>query len=300
MVCIVLGGSYIHPHPVGMICGVSHAVRRRTAVTCCRNFAAGSTEEELSRLLTQVASGALPAQSALEKIRPMLTGEKVVQLGNFAKFDKSRQARAGFPEVVYAEGKTEEQVRHILLEMMKHYDGSAPVVASRVSQTMWKCLKDIDGLKYHHLARLVIHGEKAGGKLGTVAILCAGTSDLPVAEEAALVLEACGVEVQRAYDVGVAGIHRLFSILPTIEKAQYVICVAGMDGALPSVVAGLVRCPVVAVPTSVGYGAAFSGLAPLLTMLNSCAPGLSVCNIDNGLGAAAVAMKTLGIHHVPA
>ncbi|CAM9167481.1 unnamed protein product [Chrysoparadoxa australica] len=161
------------------------------------------------------------------------------------------------------------------------------------------------GLVYHSEARVVEHsgiattstqepGALAKRKsLGKVAVLCAGTSDLPVAEEAAVFLKACDAEVVKIYDVGVAGIHRLFANLHELEGCHAAICVAGMDGAMPSVVAGLVQCPVIAVPTSVGYGAALAGVAPLLSMLNACAPGLAVVNIDNGFGAATMAVKIL-------
>ncbi|CAM9667392.1 unnamed protein product [Ascophyllum nodosum] len=189
--------------------------------------------------------------------------------------------------------------------------GSSPIVATRVSAEKWADISvELQGLRYHAEARVVAFGGppplaerpptpstsrgfQGSSSVGKVAVMSAGTSDLAVAEEAALLAELAGAEVVRLHDVGVAGIHRLLGVIPIVEQAGVAICVAGMDGAMPGVVAGLVKCPVVAVPTSVGYGAAMSGLAPLLTMLNACAPGVSVVNIDNGFGAAAFAVKLL-------
>ncbi|CAM9202879.1 unnamed protein product [Scytosiphon promiscuus] len=192
---------------------------------------------------------------------------------------------------------------------VKGKGGSSPIVATRVSPEKWSVLSQgLPGLlTYHADARIVSFGAPpavaaAGGEdgdgsvkhsIGKVAVLSAGTSDLAIAEEAAVLAELAGAEVTRFHDVGVAGIHRLLAAIPSVQECGVAICVAGMDGAMPGVVAGLVKCPVVAVPTSVGYGAAMSGLAPLLTMLNACAPGVSVVNIDNGFGAAAFAVKLL-------
>ncbi|KAG5190229.1 NCAIR mutase-related protein [Tribonema minus] len=259
--------------------------------------------------------------AAVEQLEPLLT---IAHIGDFAKIDHHRTIRTGFPEVVYGEGKTPEQIRHIMEVMIRHRkshssssssssggggggDGGssgsvdhAPAVASRICSAKWSHLQHIDGLQYYRDARLAVyHGSAppAAGSLGTVAVMCAGTSDVAIAEETAVLLELCGAAVERVYDVGVAGIHRLFAALPRVRAAHCAVCIAGMDGAMPSVVAGLVRCPVVAVPTSVGYGAAFGGVAPLLTMLNACAPGVAVVNIDNGFGAAAMAVKILRMRH---
>ena len=224
--------------------------------------------------------------------------------------DHTLRSRTGLPEVIFGEGKTVAQIRDIFLvmegERQRHPERNVGVaaMATRVSAEVYRELEpDVPGLVYYSDARIAAlpavkessWSPATSKKDATVAVLCAGTSDLPVAEEAAITLELSGAPVVRLYDVGVAGLHRLLQQLPVVEQASVVICVAGMDGALPSVVGGLARCPVIAVPTSVGYGAAFSGVAPLLTMLNSCSPGVSVVNIDNGFGAATCALKMLDL-----
>ncbi|KAF0700634.1 Aste57867_8812 [Aphanomyces stellatus] len=214
-------------------------------------------------------------------------------LENYAKLDGQRAARTGFPEVVYSEGKTTEHVTQILLAMRKTQD---MVLATRVSSNMASIVMEHPGLAdihYHSTARILsVHAAPPPGRQ-VVCVLAAGTSDLPVAEEAAVTLELAGVAVQRIYDVGVAGIHRLLRHRRAVEEGDVSIVVAGMDGALPGVVGGLTSKAIVAVPTSVGYGAAFGGLAPLLTMLNACSPGVGVVNIDNGFGAAVLAYRIL-------
>lgn len=211
----------------------------------------------------------------------------------FAKVDHHRLRRKGFPEVIYGEGKTPGQIARIAKSL---YTKSQQVLITRTDEKAYRAVrKVIKGAKYHSVARMIAASKKQKvdsrkSKVeNRIAVVTAGTSDLPVAEEAALTAEFLGETVERIYDVGVAGIHRLMKNLPKINKSKVIIVVAGMEGALPSVVGGLVDKPIIAVPTSVGYGSSFKGLAALLTMLNSCAPGVAVVNIDNGFGAAVMA-----------
>jgi NCAIR mutase (PurE)-related protein len=212
-------------------------------------------------------------------------------VGNFAKIDHHRQRRTGFPEVIFGQGKTPEQLEEIFKAMQQNH----PVVmATRILPEVYAQLVDrVRGLDYYPAARICAIARQIHPQPGSIALLCAGTADLPVAEEAAITAELMGFQVTRIWDVGVAGIHRLLSYQEEIDRADVLIVVAGMEGALPSVVAGLAHSPVIAVPTSVGYGANFGGLAPLLTMLNSCAAGIGVVNIDNGFGAAILAGQIL-------
>ncbi len=211
-------------------------------------------------------------------------GDGFTDLG-YARVDTDRRRRCGFAEVIFGLGKSPEQVAGIAAELLK----TEPVLlVSRATEEQWRA---VDALfpeaRWHALARCITVERPALPKLaGTVAIVCAGTSDLPVAEEAAVTLETFGNRVTRYADVGVAGIHRLLAVRDQIESANVIIVVAGMEGALPSAVAGMVSKPVIAVPTSVGYGASFGGVAALLGMLNSCGSGVTVVNIDNGFGAA--------------
>jgi NCAIR mutase (PurE)-related protein len=212
----------------------------------------------------------------------------------FALIDTARPARTGAAEAVYAAGKTPAQVAGALAELRRAHP-ERPAVATRCDAAAEAEIRGVFGD-----AALVEDGVAVVGAFpeptaGPLAVVCAGTSDLPVAREAELVARANGIAATLTADVGVAGLHRLIDRLPVLREAVCVVVVAGMDGALPSVVAGLVSAPVVAVPTSVGYGAAFGGLAPLLTMLNSCAPGVTVVNIDNGFGAAMAAARMLGV-----
>ena len=210
----------------------------------------------------------------------------------WARIDTDRLARTGAPETVYAAGKTPQQVTEALAELRRaHPDRVA--LATRCDEACEAAVREAFGDEAFCEAGVAAVGKFPEPEAGPVAVVCAGTSDLPVAREAELVARASGLDSRLVADVGVAGLHRLLDRLPVLREAACVIVVAGMDGALPSVVAGLVATPVVAVPTSVGYGAAFSGLAPLLTMLNSCAPGVSVVNIDNGFGAAMAAARML-------
>lgn len=236
--------------------------------------------ERLSDLLTQVRTGALSVEEALNRLR----GFPYEDLG-FARLDSHRSLRRGFPEVVFCPGKSPEQILRIVERIYNH---TGRVLITRVQPDVALQLQEIFPDAVHHVsARIVVVGEPApeSGR-GTVLVVSAGTADMAVAEEVAVTAETLGSPVERLYDVGVAGIHRLFGSREQLLAANVLVVVAGMEGALASVVAGLVDRPVIAVPTSVGYGASFGGVAPLLTMLNSCAPGVAVVNIDNGFGAA--------------
>jgi len=237
----------------------------------------------LEKLLEEVAEGRVAPTQALHRLRNL----PFEDLG-FARIDHHRVLRRGFPEVVFGEGKRPEQIATIVRHLAAA--GSTALV-TRVSTTLAEpVLEALDDLSpdYHELARVLVvrreAPEQAG--LGTILVVAAGTADLPVAEEAAVCAEELGNPVERLFDVGVAGIHRLLDSRDRLLEARVLIVVAGMEGALPSVVGGLVGRPVIAVPTSVGYGAAFGGLAALLGMLTSCAAGVTVVNIDNGFGAA--------------
>ncbi|AVX21890.1 MAG: nickel pincer cofactor biosynthesis protein LarB [Bacillota bacterium] len=238
---------------------------------------------KLLNLFEQIRDGSISPEAALDQLRDLPFRD----LG-FAKLDFHRQLRQGFPEVIFGQNKTAKQLIRIFSHLKEHH---GTVIATRVSRPKAeKVLSALPELTYHPQARCLTYGQpQRPRKLGTIGILAAGTADLPVAEEAALCAEMMGNPVQKFYDVGVAGLHRLLHLLPQIRRCNVLICVAGMEGALPSVIGGLVSQPVIAVPTSVGYGSHWQGLAPLLTMLNSCAPGIGVVNIDNGYGAAALA-----------
>jgi NCAIR mutase (PurE)-related protein len=207
--------------------------------------------------------------------------------------DHDRTRRTSIAEVVLCQGKTSDQVVEIVGQMVQR---ERRVLATRAApETAQAILQRFPDARHHALARIISIGAEppAPDQLPYVAVATAGTSDVPVAEEAALTLEFLGRSVRRVYDVGVAGIHRLLNRADVLQRARVIIAVAGMEGALPSVIGGLVACPVIAVPTSIGYGASFNGLAALLAMLNSCAPGIAVVNIDNGFGAAALAHKIM-------
>ena len=274
--------------------------------------------ERTREVLESLVSGSITLEKAVASLAPRnveasSSVEEMTEIvGNIARIDYGRAKRTGLPEVVYAEGKTVEHIKDILGVMHREAllkqgeEGSARVaaMATRLSPEVWAEISHLPDLHYYPTARIAalhIGGPKAPtsvpANLGRydVAVVCAGTSDVGVSEEAAVTCELFGLTVNRLYDVGVAGLHRLLAHVPVIREAKVTICIAGMDGALPSVVGGLAKCPVVAVPTSVGYGAAFGGVAPLLTMLNACAPGVSVVNIDNGFGAAMVAKKIIDV-----
>ncbi len=236
----------------------------------------------LQELLHAVRSGEMPVDDALERLRVL----PFEDLG-FANIDHHRGLRDGFPEVVLAMGKTPMQVGAIAQRIAER--GGRLLVTRAAPEHAGAVATLLPDAVYHETARAITLERRPVERLPGVAVVCAGTSDLPVAEEAAITAEMMGNEVQRIVDVGVAGIHRLLDRLPEIRAARVLVVVAGMEGALPSVVAGLVDTPVIAVPTSVGYGASFGGLAALLGMLNSCAAGISVVNIDNGFGAGYMA-----------
>lgn len=233
----------------------------------------------LEDILKQVQTGSLSINEAKEKLS---TYENL----GFAKVDHHRKKRQGFPEVVYGEGKSKQQILAIIKAIRSKENN---VLVTRISEEKAEhILEEYPEFIYNETAQILFwkQEKESVNSKGYIAIVCAGTSDLKVAEEAALTAEALGSNVRRFYDVGVAGIHRLFDHIEEIQNATVSVVVAGMEGALPSVVGGLVSHPILAVPTSVGYGANFNGLSALLTMLNSCASGISVVNIDNGFGAA--------------
>jgi len=234
-------------------------------------------------ILTKIKTGELSPEDALIKLRTL----PYEDLG-YVKLDHHRQIRQGIAEVVYGQGKTAEQIAGICEALMKK--GQELILITRISQDVADIVKKTVPLNYHEMARIGIVGEmpKPDG-IGKIVVATGGTSDMPVAEEAALTAEALGNEVIRLYDVGVAGLHRLLSKLDIVMDAQVIVAVAGMEGALPSVLGGLADCPVIAVPTSIGYGANFGGLSAILTMLNSCASGVTVQNIDNGFGGGYLA-----------
>jgi len=239
-------------------------------------------DARLRQLLTALQTGTLSIDETLERLRRF----PYEDLG-FAAVDHHRALRRGFPEVILGQGKSDEQIVAIAERLLSEGDR---LLVTRVEASSYAALKErIPDAVYHSTARAISVNRRDEPLLTGVAIVCAGTSDLPVAEEAAITAELVGSQAERIYDVGVAGLHRLLDHLAALQEAKVVVAVAGMEGALPSVVAGLVGAPVIAVPTSMGYGASFHGLAPLLAMLNSCAPGVAVVNIDNGFGAGYLA-----------
>ncbi|MCQ2496271.1 MAG: nickel pincer cofactor biosynthesis protein LarB [Lachnospiraceae bacterium] len=241
--------------------------------------------DDIRSILSKVKTGEVSVDEALLQIK-----KAPFEDIDYAKIDLHRGVRQGVPEVIYGAGKTAEQIIGIADVMLKN--GQTTILITRLSEESAKIVAASHELTYFSQARLGIIGtipEKNG--VGKIVVASGGTSDMPVAEEAALTAEAFGNEVVRLYDVGVAGLHRLLAHLDELMSANVVIAVAGMEGALASVVGGLVDCPVIAVPTSVGYGASFNGLSALLSMLNSCASGVSVVNIDNGFGAGFLASR---------
>jgi NCAIR mutase (PurE)-related protein len=246
-------------------------------------LSAALTPDSILKLFQQVRRGKLSPDEAVAQLRHL----PFEDLG-FAKLDHHRSLRAGMPEVVFGQGKTPAQMAQIFSRLAQH---GGNILATRVSEEQFVAVrKKVRKAEYRELARAIVlqRDRKKYGK-GTIAIVSAGTSDIPVAEEAVVTAEVMGNDVEHLYDVGVAGIHRLLANRETLTRARVIIVCAGMEGALPSVVGGLVGVPVIAVPTSVGYGAAFKGVAALLGMMNSCASNVSVVNIDNGFGAGYVA-----------
>lgn len=244
----------------------------------------------MTALLRGVADGSVSVDEAALKLKM----QPFQEIGNYAKVDFHRGIRQGVPEVIYGSGKTREHILGIASAMLKN--GQKTVLITRVDRETAEFLKKELPLEYNELARTAVVGEKpAVSAKGKIVVATGGTSDIPVAEEAAVTAEVLGNEVERLYDVGVSGIHRLLSNMDVIMSAKVIVAVAGMEGALPSVIGGLADCPVIAVPTSVGYGASLGGIAALLSMLNSCASGVSVVNIDNGFGAGYMASM---INHI--
>jgi NCAIR mutase (PurE)-related protein len=235
--------------------------------------------DAVQKLLDDVRKGRATPDRAVRKLKSLAIHDL-----DFARVDGHRALRKGFPEVIYCEGKTPAQVAKIAKSILRHNEN---LLATRASTEIFRAVKRIfPRAKYHETARAITAVRKPLPKKGgTIAVLCAGTTDIPIADEAAITADIMGNRVKKYYDVGVAGLHRLLAVNEELLDATVLIVVAGMEGALPSVVGGLVDKPVIAVPTSVGYGASFNGLAALLAMLNSCASGVTVVNINNGFGA---------------
>lgn len=241
------------------------------------------SDPRLAKLLTRVRERRVSVDSALRALRHLPFED-----AGFTKVDHHRLLRRGIPEVIYGAGKTPAQVAEAFARLARH----GPAIATRVEPSHVRAVRRrVRRVRYYPEAKVVAGGHLPAldSRRGKIVVVTAGTSDLPVAEEAAVIAELFGNPVERLHDVGVAGLHRILSRRPVLDGARVLIVVAGMEGALPSVVAGLVRAPVIAVPTSVGYGANFRGLSAFLTMVNSCAPGVGVVNIDNGFGAACLA-----------
>lgn len=239
-------------------------------------------KKKIIKLLSRVKENRISINGAFEKLRHF----PYEDLG-FAKVDHHRLIRTGFPEVIFCQGKSLEQIIKIFKSLSRE---NKTLLLTRADERIFRRIKKINRKAiYNPLARTISIEEKNPLQKGFIAVVCAGTADIPVAEEAAVTAEVLGSRVERVYDIGVAGIHRLLACFDRIAKSRCIIVVAGMDGVLPSVIGGLASCPIIAVPTSVGYGANFNGIAPLLTMLNSCAPNVSVVNINNGFGAGYIA-----------
>jgi len=244
--------------------------------------------EGIKNILEKVRDNSLSVEDALKRIKGY-PFEKIDDI----LFDHHRNIRKGFPEVIYGKGKSAAQLVAVAKRLIEL---DLPVLITRVgNKRARKVRSEVPALQHDPVARVLffiseqVEKLPPGGTQGKVVVMTAGTSDLPVAREACVALDVMGIAHEELIDVGVAGIHRLFSFLDMLEKASVIICIAGMEGALPSIVGGLVKCPVIAVPTSTGYGSNMEGLVPLLAMLNTCAPGVGVVNIDNGFGAAALA-----------
>jgi len=238
---------------------------------------------ELEEVLEKVSLGKMSSRKAFQKLK-----DYPYQDLGFAKIDHHREVRKGFPEIIFGQGKTDGQIIKIAREICKR--GNSLLITRAGPRIYQKIRRKIPGCRYDPLGKTISLKKKrpAPGR-GKIVIITAGTSDIPVAEEAFVTCEMLGNEAERIYDVGVAGLHRLFGEMEKVRKARLIIAVAGMEGALPSVLAGLVSAPIIAVPTSVGYGASFQGISALLAMLNSCPGGVAVVNIDNGFGAAYLA-----------
>ncbi|MHB8840652.1 MAG: nickel pincer cofactor biosynthesis protein LarB [Candidatus Aquicultor sp.] len=240
-------------------------------------------DNTIRQILKRLKNGDVGVEEAYERLKHLPFTDL-----EFAKVDNHRAMRKGFPEVIFCQGKTPEQIKNISRTLL---DNGNTLLATRADEAAYRAVQDVEPEAiYHSQARIIVVDRRPSTPaVGNVIIISAGTADVPVAEEAAITAEMLGAKVARVFDVGVAGLHRLLAFYEKIASAKVLVVVAGMDGVLPSVVGGLASCPVIAVPTSIGYGAHFGGLAPLLTMLNSCASGVSVVNIDNGFGAGYLA-----------
>ena len=248
--------------------------------------------QHLMELLKRVQSGQTDLDAAMNQLKK-LPFENL----EYARIDNHRCLRTGVSEVIYCEGKTVEQTQGIVQRLVCHHDN---ILATRASPEVYEGIRAVtEDCEYHSMARIVVINPREIDRVGNIAVVTAGTSDIPVAEEAAITAETLGNHVNRIYDAGVAGIHRILNVREDLYQANVAVVVAGMEGALTSVVGGLVSCPVIGVPTSIGYGASFGGVAALLCMLNSCASGVSVVNIDNGFGAGCQAslINKLGVKH---
>lgn len=251
-------------------------------------------EIKLQDLLLAVSQGKISVEDAISQINL----PSYQEVSDFAKLDLDRGKRTGFSEVIFGEGKTPEQIAMIFQRLMAHSD---QVMATRIGPETAEFVKaQVDELIYHPKAKILYSDKKLQTERKTgITVVSAGTADVPIAEEAAVTAELMGNQVERIFDVGVAGLHRLLNFVPNLQRANVIIVVAGMEGALVSVVGGMVSCPIIAVPTSIGYGASLHGVAALLAMLNSCASGVSVVNIDNGFGAGVIASRInrlAGVH----
>jgi pyridinium-3,5-biscarboxylic acid mononucleotide synthase len=249
------------------------------------------TDADLQALLNRVKQGTIPAEEAHARILQALRDAPYENL-DFARVDHHRAVRQGLPEVVFGQGKSPSQIALIAERIVRRGHN---LLVTRASREAFDAVKEVvPTATFHEVAQAItLRQQEAVDTSGRVLVVSAGTADMPVADEAAVAGDVMGLQVERLYDVGVAGLHRLLDERRRLDQAAVIIVVAGMEGALPSVIGGLVRVPVIAVPTSVGYGASFGGLAALLGMLNSCASGIAVVNIDNGLGAAALAARIL-------
>ena len=235
-------------------------------------------DEHLRGLLEKVQDGRMDLDAAMLQLKKL----PFENLG-YARIDNHRCLRTGVPEVIFCQGKTLDQIQGIVQKISQNH---ANILATRAGREVYEAIREVSvACEYFEMARIVVCRPEPVEKRGSIAVVSAGTADMPVAEEAAVTAEVLGNRVTRLYDVGVAGIHRLLNVYDELFEANVAVVVAGMEGALASVVGGLVSCPVIGVPTSVGYGASFGGIAALLSMLNSCASGVSVVNIDNGFGA---------------
>jgi pyridinium-3,5-biscarboxylic acid mononucleotide synthase len=251
--------------------------------TFCNSPRLRMNASDVAQLLKQIENGTLTAAEALTRLAP-----RQDDIG-FACVDLDRQRRCGMPEVIYCPGKTPGQIAAVAKSLD---DAGQDVLATRASPDAYDAVRAVvPAAVYNEQAQLITRQQTPPSPIGHISVVCAGTSDMPVAEEAAATAEFMGAYVVRVHDVGVAGLHRLLARLPDLEASTVVIAVAGMEGALPSVLGGLMHCPVIAVPTSVGYGSSFGGVTALLAMLNSCASGITVVNIDNGFGAAVAATR---------